>query len=66
MLVDWIGDRHMEPWSLDSPPVPMRQRVLEQLADMMLEMLLENAVDEGILYYGDFAGYSLLATSSTI
>jgi hypothetical protein len=66
MLVDWIEGRHMEPWTLDSPPVPMRHRVLEQLADMMLEMLLENAVDEDILYYGDFAGYPLLATSSTI
>lgn len=49
MLVDWTEGVHMEPWSLDYPPVPMRQKVLDQLADMMLEILLKDAVDEDVL-----------------
>ena len=64
MLVDWMEGVPMEPWSLDDPPVPMRQKLLDQLAGMMLEMLSMTVVDEDILFYGDSAVHSLFAISA--
>lgn len=53
MLVDWTEGKHMEPWSLTEPAFAMKKKVLDQLADMMLEMLLKPAGDD-ILFYGAY------------
>ncbi len=53
MLLDWIEGKHMPPWSLTSPEVPLRHKVLDQLADMMLEMLTKENVEGDIPFYGE-------------
>lgn len=53
MLLDWIEGKHMPPWSLTSPTVPMRHKLLDQLADMMLEMLSNQKIEGDIPFYGD-------------
>ena len=52
MFLDWIEGKHMPPWSLTSPSIPTRHKVLHQLADMMLEMLSKNKLEGDLLYYG--------------
>lgn len=54
MLVDWIEGEHMPPWSLTTPTVSRRYKVLDQLADMMLEMLSKTDVKGDISFYGIF------------
>lgn len=55
ILLDWIDGSHMQPWSLSEPSILARHRVLEQIADIMLEMLLKNSVDRHIYFYGMIA-----------
>jgi len=55
MLVDWIEGEPMPPWSLKDPPVLMRRKVLDQLAEIILEMLSLTTFDGDILFYGKFA-----------
>ncbi|KAI9669571.1 MAG: hypothetical protein M1817_004614 [Caeruleum heppii] len=52
ILMDWVDGNHMQPWSLSEPPLPTRHRVLDQIADIMLEMLSKNAVNGDITVYG--------------
>lgn len=52
MLIDWLDSSHLKPWSLTEPPIAERHKVLDQIADMMLDMLLKNPVDGDILFYG--------------
>ena len=52
MLVDWIEGKHMPAWSLTSPTVSIRQKVLDQLAEMMLEILSTKEVKGNIHFYG--------------
>ncbi len=51
MLLDWIDGSPLNPWDLDTPEVAIRRKILDQLADFILEMVLKEA-SEGILYYG--------------
>lgn len=46
-----IDDSPSNPWDLDTPEVAIRHKILDQLADFILEMVLKEA-GEGILYYG--------------
>ena len=55
ILMDWMDGSHMQPWSLSEPSIFARHRVLEQIADMMLEMLSKNTVDGDIYFYGMIA-----------
>ena len=55
MLVDWLEGRSMKPWDLNDPPVSVRRKVLDQVADIVLEMLSRNAADDHILFYGSLA-----------
>lgn len=52
MLIDWQDGKPMQAWSLSEPPVETRHKVLDQIADLMLEMLSKDAVDGGIRFYG--------------
>ncbi|KAI9841307.1 MAG: hypothetical protein M1837_000793 [Sclerophora amabilis] len=52
ILMDWIEGSHMQPWSLSEPPLPARHRVLDQIADIMLEMLPKDAANGDIYLYG--------------
>ncbi|KAK2765227.1 hypothetical protein FQN54_008926 [Arachnomyces sp. PD_36] len=56
ILLDWIDGRCMQPWSLSDPPVEARHHVLNQIADLMLEMLGSSAAGKGIRFYGAPAG----------
>lgn len=52
MLLDWIEGSQMQPWSIDDPPPSKRMKVLDQLAEIIVELLLSNQIDENVLYYG--------------
>lgn len=52
MLVDWLDGSHLRPWSLTEPPVAVRHKVLDQIADLMLNMLSKDPVGGDILFYG--------------
>ncbi|RDL30699.1 uncharacterized protein BP5553_10044 [Venustampulla echinocandica] len=52
ILMDWMDGSHMQPWSLSEPSISARHRVLEQIADIMLEMLSNKPIDGGIYLYG--------------
>ena len=52
MLVDWVDGSRLEPWSLTEPPVAVRHKVLDQIADIMLNMLSKNPISSDILFYG--------------
>ena len=54
VLLDWVDGFPLEPWSLESPSVATRHKVLHQLADFMLQMTLKSA-SKGISYYGMYA-----------
>jgi len=54
MLLDWIEGKHMPVWSLASPTVPIRHKLLDQLAGMMLDMLSNNKIEGDIPFYGDW------------
>lgn len=51
MLLDWIDGTPLKPWDHLEPPAPTKHKVLEQLAEFMLDMILADA-KEGITYYG--------------
>lgn len=51
MLLDWIDGSPLEPWSLDAPPVVTRHKVLSQLANFIIQMILKDAGKE-ISFYG--------------
>lgn len=52
ILMDWLDGSHMKPWSLTEPPIKIKHHVLNQIADIMLNMLLKNPIDGDILFYG--------------
>lgn len=56
LLVDWIEGKPLAPWSIANPPMARKKVVLEQIADIMLEMLLRPA-GKGIRYYGEAADH---------
>jgi len=51
ILVDWIDDSYMKPWSLAEPSISARHQVPEQIAYTMLEMLLKSNVDRDVYFY---------------
>jgi hypothetical protein len=52
MLIDWLDGSPLKPWSLTEPPIGARHLVLDQIADMMLDMLLKSPADGDVLFYG--------------
>ncbi|KNG82932.1 hypothetical protein ANOM_007954 [Aspergillus nomiae NRRL 13137] len=52
MLLDWIEGSPMMPWDQSTPPVPYRQKVLDQITDLILNMILECPLDTETLFYG--------------
>lgn len=52
MLLDWIEGKTMQPWSEDHPPTRLRQKFLDQLADITWEMLSDPVDQEDVLFYG--------------
>ena len=52
MLLDWMEGSPLQPFDLKSPPIAARIRVLEQLAEIMLELLLGHAQRDDINFYG--------------
>jgi len=51
--LDRIEGKHMPVWSLASPTVPIRHKLLDQLAGMMLDILSNNKIEGDIPFYGD-------------
>lgn len=51
VLIDWLDGNHLKPWSLTEPPVPVRHKVLDQIADLMLNMLSKNPAGSDIRFY---------------
>ncbi|RAQ48708.1 hypothetical protein AFGD_010750 [Aspergillus flavus] len=52
MLLDWIEGSPMMPWEQLTPAAPYRQKVLDQIADLILIMILECPLDDQTLFYG--------------
>ncbi|GMF77331.1 unnamed protein product [Aspergillus oryzae] len=52
MLLDWIEGSPMMPWDQLTPAAPYRQKVLDQIADLILIIILECPLDDQTLFYG--------------
>ncbi|KAB8210286.1 hypothetical protein BDV34DRAFT_220878 [Aspergillus parasiticus] len=52
MLLDWIEGSPMLPWDQLTPAAPYRQKILDQIADLILNMILECPLDDQTLFYG--------------
>ncbi|KAE8138723.1 hypothetical protein BDV38DRAFT_281652 [Aspergillus pseudotamarii] len=52
MLLDWIEGSPMTPWDQSTPASPYRQKVLDQITDLILNMILECPLDDQTLFYG--------------
>ena len=64
MLLDWIEGSPMTPWDQSTPAAPYRQEVLDQIADLILNMILECPLDDQTLFYGTSASYYTIELSS--
>ncbi|RAQ68036.1 hypothetical protein COH20_011740 [Aspergillus flavus] len=52
ILLDWIEGSPMMPWEQLTPAAPYRQKALDQIADLILIMILECPLDDQTLFYG--------------
>lgn len=64
MFYEWIEGRPLAPWSLAEIPVLQRQRVLDQLAEHLLDLFVGGADPDprDIRFYGTWKLYSVTGT----
>ncbi|KAI9821475.1 MAG: hypothetical protein M1832_003322 [Thelocarpon impressellum] len=52
VLLDWVEGASVPPWDAHSPSAAVKEKILHQIADLMLDLILGGPPDEEIIFYG--------------
>lgn len=64
MLLDWIEGSVLMPWDWLTPTVPIRHKILHQIAELMLNLITQCPLDDQVLFYGTSASLYITGPSS--